>query len=115
MVANLFVFSDTYLLPTLREIFESHKELCISRTAETFLVQFLMTVTRGFGLLPTLKHPAAREGKKKTSDTQQALVDVHGTYEWYPKPVTRYLDKVISTSERGVTGTVNKGEVDVVH
>ena len=26
-----------------------------------------------------------------------------------------YLDKVISTSERGITGTVNKGEVDVVH
>ena len=32
-----------------------------------------------------------------------------------PKPITMYLDKVISTSERGITGTVNKGEVDVVH
>ena len=59
-------------------MFESHEELCISRTAETFLSQFLVKVTRGFGLLPTSKHPAAREENKKTSDTQQALVDVHG-------------------------------------
>ena len=32
-----------------------------------------------------------------------------------PKPITMYLDKVISTSERGITGNVNKREVDVVH
>ena len=65
MVANLFVFSDTYLLLTLREILESHEELCISRTAETFLAQFLVIVIRGLGLLPTSKHPVTREGKKK--------------------------------------------------
>ena len=63
-------------------MFESHEELCIPRTAEKFLVQFLMTVTRGLGLLPTSKHPAAREGEKKINDTQQASVDVHGAQEW---------------------------------
>ena len=73
---------------SLRETFESHEELCITRTAETFLAQFLVTVTRGFALLPTSKHLAAREEKKKTSDTQQALVDVHGTQKWEPKPIT---------------------------
>ena len=79
MVANLFVFSIHLFIIEFDGNFESHEELCIPRKAETFLAQFLVTVTRGFGLLPTSKHPAAHEGKKKTSDTQEALIDVHGT------------------------------------
>ena len=56
---------SAHLLLSLREMFESHEELCIYRTGETFLSHFLVTVTRGFGLLPTSKYPAAREKRKK--------------------------------------------------
>ena len=56
-------FLDTFILR--EKIFESHEELCKPRTAETFLAQFLVTVTRGFGLLPTSKNAAAHEGKKR--------------------------------------------------
>ena len=57
-----------------------------------------------------------RGKKKKTSDTPTSVGRCSRSIRVVvPKPITMYLDKVISTSERGITGNVNKREVDVVH